>query len=504
MDAIVLAPEPAASLWPIPAGGSYAGIPVLDRSLLAWIARRLERAGVTRLLLALGPDAQAPEDVPIPLTVRRVPEGTGTAAALAAFREELSGGDLLVIWRGALWDFDLEKAVARHGRQDRPVTRLLNLDGGAPGGPKRRVIPFPERGAGPGGADTGMAVFSPSAFRRLSGAEDLERDLFPRLERAGLLRTAHTVGYLQPIDDPAALLRACADLLSGKCRGDWDGPPERVGVWTRTPIPEDVELIPPCRIGAGVSLGKGCLIGPHVYLSDGACVGDHSLVQRSVVGERVVIGSRSTVYGAVVCPSAELGHYTVLNEGAVVGPGARIGDNAILMEGVGVAPGVSVPPSLRLTERFSDSAAPEPPAPRPGPVVEDMVRLGRRLGRCGTVGTGGSGFRGLLLARAVGCGAAAQGAAVIFHDGTRPEQAAWLARYYGWPASAFVDEDGRVYLFDREGEALSRPPADGEGDGGSWDQLAGTAAAYAAAMEREQDMPQACSAFRDWRRLELL
>lgn len=73
---------------------------------------------------------------------------------------------------------------------------------------------------------------------------------------------------------------------------------------------------------------------------------------------------------------------------------------------------------------------------------------------------------------------------MVLHDGTLPGQAAWLAGYYRWPASLFAGEDGQVYLFDAQGQELTAPPPDGETGAGSWDLLAGTAAAFSAALER--------------------
>jgi len=121
--------------------------------------------------------------------------------------------------------------------------------------------------------------------------------------------------------------------------------------------------------------------------------------------------------------------------------------------------------------------------------VEDMVALGKYLARWGLVGVGGAQFRGGLLARALGCGAAEQGAAVIFHDGGCPEQCLWLARFYRWPASAFVDGMGELYLFNSRGELLTGPPPEREPGEGSWDRLTGVPAAYRAALVREPIQP---------------
>lgn len=485
MDAIIVSLEGGEGLRPVPAGGTVLGTYLLGRSLLEWNALALRDAGVTRLVLALPPGAEVPEQDALPVSVCRFPAGTGELEALAACAAEMRS-DFFALRAGLLWDGDLRPARNAHREGGCALTqvRLRREAPARTGG--GRVLPFPLQ------EGSGLALCSPALLPFLAQAGRWE-ELADRLRSAGVLGRAEVSGRWSRVDSPAALLGAVEGLLSAK-RVPWDGGPLRPGVWSRSPIPEDVELVPPCAIGAGVTLGKGCLIGPHAALGDGVQVGEHSLVQRSILQEEVSVGERASVYGAVVCRGARLGDGAVLNEGAAVGPEARVGGRAALMEGVRVDAGARVPPSARLTE---DAACAAPPW-----TVEDMVRLGRRLGRCGLVGTGGGGFRGLLLARAFGCGAAAQGAEVVFHDGALPDQAAWLAGYYRWPASLFAGEDGQVYLFDDQGQTLAAPPPDGETGAGSWDLLAGTAAAYAAAMERGDSPDRA--AFRPGDSRELL
>lgn len=469
MDAIIVSLEAGEALRPVPVGGTVLGACLLGRSLLEWNALALKEAGVTRLVLALRPGAEAPGQDVLPVAVRRFPAGTGELEALAACGAEMRS-DFFVLRAGLLWDGDLRGPLKVHKEGGFALTELqlrteVQTQGGAGGS---RVLPFPAQ------AGSGLVLCAPALLSFLAGAGNWG-ELTARLRSDGVLGRAEVAGRWSRVDSPAALLGAVESLLSAK-RIPGGGTPLRPGIWSRSPIPEDVELVPPCAIGAHVTLGKGSLVGPHAVLEDGVQVGEHSLVQRSVLQKGVSVGSRAAVYGAVACRGALLGDGVVLNEGAAVGPDACVGDGAALMEGVRVDRGARVPPSVRLTE---DSACAAPPW-----TVEDMVRLGRRLGRCGLVGTGGEGFRGLLLARAFGCGAAAQGADVVLHDGTQPGQAAWLAGYYRWPASLFASEDGRVYLFNAQGQELTAPPPDGEAGAGSWDLLAGTAAAFSAALER--------------------
>lgn len=495
VKAIIFSLKASANLRSVFSGGCDAAVPLLGRPLLAWTAYGLKRAGITEALLALPADVPVPEQDGLPCTVRRVPPDCTSAQALLACADDLGTEDFLCLPGALLCAPDLDRALRIHRESRCPVTRLI-----APEDVSGRVIPLQPQERSP--AAPGALLISPEVFPLLSRWGEVE--LLPGLKRAGALGSARAEGYFRRVDSPAALLSAAADLLSGACPCTFPEPLLRPGVWSASPISDGAELVPPCRIGAHVTLGKGSLIGPHVCLEDGVRIGDHSLVQRSLLQSGASVGSRATVYGAVVCCGAALGHYTVLNEGAVAGAGVHVGDNAIFMEGVCVDPGLTVPPSVRLVRSPDRPIEPVQHHSNPALTVEDMMNLGRKLGRCGVVGAGGEGFQGQLLARAFGCGAAAQGAQVLFHDARRSEQAAWLARYYGWPASVFVDESGGAFLFDQAGGPLTAPPEDGVCGEGSWDLLAGTAAAYAAALEREDRLPNDCPAFHSRRSLGFL
>lgn len=117
---------------------------------------------------------------------------------------------------------------------------------------------------------------------------------------------------------------------------------------------------------------------------------------------------------------------------------------------------------------------------------EELYKLGLRLGGLGPVLIGsGGGALARALARCVGCGAALAGGEVKFHDGTCAACGAWMAKYYGFPASVFVRQEGaEVELFLPEGQEKRftilytqevEPACTGE-----WDLLAGADCAWAA------------------------
>lgn len=117
---------------------------------------------------------------------------------------------------------------------------------------------------------------------------------------------------------------------------------------------------------------------------------------------------------------------------------------------------------------------------------EELYKLGLRLGGLGTVLIGsGGGTLARALARSVGCGAALAGGEVRFHDGTCAACGAWMAKYYGFPASVFVRQEGaEVELFLPDGQEKRFTLAYAQGVEpsctGEWDLLAGADCAWAA------------------------
>lgn len=378
MKAILLAGGQGSRLWPVCAGQSKSMAPLLGRPVLLHAARQLARAGVTELLVTQRAGDNAPRaclgdgaDLGLPVTYCEETRHLGTAGAVRACAGLVGGEDFLVVCGDVVWDFSLEPALALHRAQGAAVTlTLAHSDhperyGAAACDRQGRVVYFEEKPplarCESVAVSTGVTVCSPGIFPELDTCGDLSRDLFPRMLDAGRLWAAPAEGYWKDVGSPGDLLACAAQLLSGRCGHGPDGPERRPGVFSVEPLPEDVEFVPPCWLGAGVRIGAGSLVGPHAALEAGTVIGPHSLIQRSIV-DGADVGGRATLYGAVVCRGARLGSYAVLNEGTAVGAGAVLGDNVALMEGVRVAPGAAVASATRLTADFPWAGAEQVPA----------------------------------------------------------------------------------------------------------------------------------------------
>ena len=131
----------------------------------------------------------------------------------------------------------------------------------------------------------------------------------------------------------------------------------------------------------------------------------------------------------------------------------------------------------------------------------EFYELGLRLGGLGPVLIGcGGGPLAKVLARAAGCGAALAGGEVKFHDGDCAACGAWLAKYYEFPASIFVRQEGTeigLFLPDQPEQRFSLRYTQGIDPActGEWDLLTGADCAWAAnrAGEYQGDLGPACA-----------
>ncbi len=210
-------------------------LPCGDRPFLAWLLRECIRFGVTDFVLLTGHlserVAEAAEAIRPTLpghacvALSREPIRAGTGGALVHAADRLD--DRFLLLNGdSLFDFNLSNLLA-DAAQDGPevvgrmvlrqladVSRfgVVTCDGD-------RVTAFEERppaGAAGGTINAGIYVFRRTLLDHLEPACSLERDVMPRLARAGALRGTVGQGYFRDIgvpDDFAAAQTEVPHLL---------------------------------------------------------------------------------------------------------------------------------------------------------------------------------------------------------------------------------------------------------------------------------------------------
>lgn len=490
MKAIILSGGQGTRLRPVTGELPKPMVPLFGRPLLEHILLLLRRNGITECALTLHCLPEVVEgwfgdgsDWGMQLHYFREEAPLGTAGSVRACEAFLEGEqDFLVLPGDCVCDFDLTEAIARHRETGALATLLLHptadpLEYGLVHTDEEgRILRFVEK---PGWSqvftnqvNTGIYLFRREVLERIPSGEasDFSLDLFPALlsEEANL-RGFVPYGYWRDVGSPEALLAAARDALDGKVRLELTLPRQKGGVWAEEPTETEAEILPPCWIGPGVTIGKGAMIGPHTVLEQGSTVGARSVVQGSMVlGASLGEGSAAT--GAILCRGASLGSGSVLGRHTVLGEDAVVEKNAILHPGVKIWPGLRVPAGGRLNASLTagDSGGQllfEEDGVLSGRLGTDltpelMVTLGSILGSEGKVGLGGFGGPGSrTLQRAASSGITAAGGTVMRHDGSTAMSGAWFARSNGLPISLFLEqrgEDLRVHCFGRDGLPLPR------------------------------------------------
>ena len=490
LKAVIMAGGEGTRLRPLSLGAPKPMTPLLGRPVMEHIIRLLKDHGITDICVTLCYKPQAVmdrfgggEQLGVRLTYFVEEEPMGTAGSVKNCADHLGQEDFLVISGDCVCDLDLSRLIRFHQergaqatlglyRHKRPLEYGLVLTGGD--GRVERFVEKPAWGqVFTDQINTGIYVLSPAAMERVPANEawDFGKNLFPALLQEGApLYGIPLEGYWCDMGDCSAYLDCVCDALSGRIKLDMGLPKREGGVWSAQPLPEGLNLVPPCWIGEGVSLGEGCLIGPHAVLDRGARVGERAMVQRSILLEDAAAGPRTTLYGAILCRDASARKGAVLNEGAVLGENALAEEGSTLLERVRLWPGQTAPAACRLARsitsgsqkgvlRFGDNGVIR------GILGEDMgpealLMLGSILGTEGQVGLGSSPTPGAgMLARAAAVGVAAAGGEVLTHPLTSPVQGAGLAAFHQLPVSLFVEEsENTVYLhlFDKNGLPLDR------------------------------------------------
>ena len=527
MKAVIMAGGEGSRLRPLSLDRPKPMVPLLDRPVMEHIITLLRRYHITDICVTLQylPGAVmdyfgdgAPWGVHLHYFIEKKP--LGTAGSVKNCMEYLGEEDFLVISGDAVCDLDLDEAIAFH-RTRRSLATLLLYRHPTPleyglvltddEGRIQRFLEKPSWGQVISNTiNTGIYLLTRQAMDRVPAGQpfDFGKELFPLLLSQGAPLYGHiSEGYWCDMGDPAAYLQCVADALSGQVELDLSLPRSAPGIWSASPIPQSVTLVPPCWIGPQVSLGEGSLIGPHVALGAGSSIGAHSLIQRSVL-HRAQVGDRCTLYGAILCRDSSVQNSAVLNEGTVLGERAQVQEGAILTEGVKLWPGRTAPREGKLTYSLTAAGGWTPLRFGDGGVIrgvinqdicpETLLTLGGTLGLEGKVGLGWAGGNGATaLARSLGSGIATAGGQVLAHDGGTPAAAAWLAQHYALPLSLFLEQEGeKLYLscFDQRGLPLDRQrqrKLEGallRGETahvsanrvGSWEHLTGIPQAYAA------------------------
>ncbi len=478
LKAVILAGGEGSRLRPLSLQRPKPMVPFFDHPVLESIINLLRTHGITEICMTLHyrpdcikeyfGDGSAFE---VSLTYFTETSPLGTAGSVKACRSFLGDDDFLIISGDAVCNFDLTACAAFHQEQNADATLILHRHdqpleyGLVVTEEDGKIIRFVEKPAWgqvcTNTINTGIYFCNPRIFSRIPDNEpwDFGKDVFPALlQDKRPLYGYIASGYWCDIGDCAAYLNCVADSLAGQTGVLPSAPLISPGIWSDSPLPDDIKITPPCYIGKQVSFGTNVQIGPNTSLGSFCSIENGSKIERSLL-EHTYIGDDVSLYGVVAYRGVSIGKGSVLREGVVIGENAQIGENAIVMEGSRIWPNQMVPNgahqkgtlssgSPKGSIRFGDNSILRG-IQNVDITPEFCLSLGAVLGGgSGPISVGWAGeTEAQNLANALLCGIRAAGGAATLHDGGCEGAAVWLAQTGKFPRSVFVRSNGsELYL----------------------------------------------------------
>jgi mannose-1-phosphate guanylyltransferase len=341
MQALVLAGGEGTRLRPLTHTVPKPVMPLAGRPFLTFMLDWLREHRVDNALLSCGFLAHQVEDVlgddyeGMRLTYVHEDEPLGTAGPVRLAADEGLLEDRLFILNGdVLTDMDLTAQLAFHEERNASATlALIAVDDTSSYG----VVPTEDDGAvkeflekSPGPAPTnrinaGAYVIERSVLDQIPAgrAVSFEREVFPALVGEGLYGFM-SEGYWIDIGTPERYLEATYDLLSGRVKS------------TLPARDETGSLVYEPALVAGAHIGPQTVLGPH------CSVGAKSTVERSVLHERVIVGSGCTIREAVLGDGVQVGDGAEVEQGAMLGSGVIVEAGEVVEANARLEPGARV------------------------------------------------------------------------------------------------------------------------------------------------------------------
>jgi NDP-sugar pyrophosphorylase family protein len=332
MKAVVLAGGYATRLRPISYALPKHLFPILGKPVIERTLDMLRQNGVSEVILALNYMADRLRahlgtryrNIRIRYSIEDEPLGTGGPIKFAS--KFLRPEETFVAMNGdVLADFYLPQMVNLHRARSAEATLALKKvrDPSRFGvavtdssGRIRRFVEKPLAKKAPSRLiNAGFYVMNRSILGKIARGRKviIEREVFPRLARAGRLFGMEHRGYWFDVGDLQDFIKANFYFLAKHTRD-------------RRFVPKDCQVNKSAVIRANTILGRKNVVG-------GRC-----RIANSVFFDRVSIGSDSIVYGAVVADNVAVGEDVVISPGCIVSSGCRIADRVKLGRDVIVHP----------------------------------------------------------------------------------------------------------------------------------------------------------------------
>lgn len=354
MQAVILAGERGAPLYPLTARQPRAMLPLAGKPLVQYQLELLKRHGISEAILCLQVQPETFEgrfgdgkELGMTLRYHREQAPLGTAGAVRAVSDRLVGDTVLVLNGHILTDADLTRLIALHEEKAAAVTMLLV---GVPEpfrygvvvrDAEHRILSFAEKPAlGEVASDTinaGVYVLRRDLLRRMPPDTEysFERQLFPQLLAEGVpMYGIEAQGYWRSISTLTDYQQGQADILERKVHTEIGGNQVREGVWVgaNANVHPTADLRGRIFVNHHTEIAKDAKISGVVAIGSRCRIGEGAVIEDSIIWRGSVIEPGAVVRGCI------LGDNTVVRAGASVQPGTVIGADAVIASVVAKLP----------------------------------------------------------------------------------------------------------------------------------------------------------------------
>lgn len=347
MQAVILAGERGAPLYPLTARHPRAMLPLVGKPLVQCQLELLRRHGVTDAILCLQVMPEVFEtrfgdgrSLGLNLRYHREPLPLGTAGAVRAVSDRLVEDHVLVLNGHVLTDVDIAALLEFHEARGADVTICLATvsDASRFGAVVRdadgRVLSFEEKpAAGDLATNTinaGVYVLRRSVLRRMPPDTEVsfERQLFPQLiaEGAAVYAWVAEGAYWRSIASLTDYQQAQVDILEQRVSVEIGGVQVREGVW----VGENAVVHPTATLKGRIFINHHTEIGRDVRISGTVAIGSRCRIDDGAVVEDAIIWRDSCIERDAVVRSCILGDACTVRAGATVQPGSVVGSEGVI------------------------------------------------------------------------------------------------------------------------------------------------------------------------------
>ncbi len=372
MRAVLMAGGSGTRLRPLTCELPKPMVPLLNRPIAEHILDLLRRHQLTEVIFTLHylPDVVREyfgdgRDFGVEITYaveEDYPLGTaGCVKNISSLLDET----FVVVSGDSVTDIDLTAALAFHRQHQAQATLVLTR---VPNPKEFGVVITDEQGRiqrflekpSPGEifsdtVNTGIYILEPDVLEYLpSGTErDFSKDLFPLLLQSQIpLYGFIAEGYWCDVGSLDTYQQVQYDALNQQVNLEPCGRELYPQIWVghNSIIHPRARLRPPlfighnCRIQSDVCLESGTVLGDNVI------VGSRSHIQQAIVWSGSVIGEESILDSCLIGRRVRVDRHAVVQEGAVVGSRSRIGEESVIGRGVRIWPGKQIEAGAKINQ----------------------------------------------------------------------------------------------------------------------------------------------------------